>query len=203
MKLYYMPGACSMTAHIVLEWTGAPYQAQRMAHAELKTPEFLALNPAGAVPALEDGGWVLTQNVAILNYLAELHPQARLAGDGSARGRAEVNRWLGFVNADLHPAFKPLFGATAFLGDAAIIEQTKAQARKTVRALFERADRQLQGREWLTGSRSIADAYLYVVAGWTGMVGIDISDLAGLQGLIKRMNADPAVAKVRADEGLA
>lgn len=203
MKLYYLPGACSMTAHIVLEWTGAPYQTQRMAHGELKQPAFLALNPAGAVPALEDGGWVLTQNVAILNYLADLHPQAGLAGDGSARSRAEVNRWLGFVNSDLHPAFKPLFGGTAFLGDEAVIEQTKAQARKNVRALLERASRQLEGREWLAGSRSIADAYLYVVARWTGMVGIDIADLAGLQGLMKRMSADPAVARVLADEGLA
>src|SRR5699024_1727233 len=94
MKLYYMPGACSLATHIVLEWIGVPYTTQRLSHDELKQDAFLAVNPAGAVPALDIDGWVLTQNAAILGYLAESHPDAGLAGDGSPRGHAEVNRWF-------------------------------------------------------------------------------------------------------------
>ena len=119
MKLYTSPGACSLADHIVLQWTGAPFEAQIVSRADRKQPEFLRLNPAGAVPVLQVGDWVLTQNAAILNYLADKFPAARLAGDGTPEGRAEVNRWLSFVNADMHPAFHPMFGATAALGEEA------------------------------------------------------------------------------------
>ena len=76
MKLYYSPGACSLSDHIVLEWIGKPYATQKVSREELKTAEFKQLNPAGAVPVLEQDGWALTQNMAILNYLADMHPQA-------------------------------------------------------------------------------------------------------------------------------
>src|SRR3546814_3497844 len=99
MKLYYSPGACSLADHIVLEWIGKPYEAIRVSRDDRKSPEFLRLNPAGAVPVLQDGDWVLTQNMAVLNFLADSFPEARLGGDGTPRGRAEVNRWLAFVNS--------------------------------------------------------------------------------------------------------
>ena len=81
MKLYYSPGACSLSDHIVLEWTGAPYEAVRVSREERQTPAFRKLNPAGAVPVFEQDGWVLTQNAAILNYLADKFQQAKLGGD--------------------------------------------------------------------------------------------------------------------------
>ena len=87
MKLYYMPGACSLASHIVLEWLGKPYETHKLSRDELKGPEFLKINPLGAVPALADGDWTLTQNVAILEYLAEQAPQSKLMGDGSALPR--------------------------------------------------------------------------------------------------------------------
>ncbi len=87
MKLYYSPGACSLADHVVLEWIGKPYDAIKVSREDKKKPEFLAINPAGAVPALEHDGWVLTQNAAILNYLADLNPEAKLGGDGSAKTR--------------------------------------------------------------------------------------------------------------------
>src|SRR3546814_2563154 len=90
------------------------------------------LNPAGAVPVLQDGDWVLTQNMAVLNFLADSFPEVGLGGDGTLRGRAEVNRWLAFVNSDMHPAFKPLFGTTAYLEDEAFIEKSKDADRKSV-----------------------------------------------------------------------
>ena len=130
MKLYTSPGACSTADHIVLEWIGKPYQVQVVTREMRATPEFRALNPAGAVPVLEDDGWVLTQNMAILHYLTDRFPEAGLCGDGTPESRAEVNRWLAFVNADLHPAFKPLFGATAYLEDPALIEKSQLRGRK-------------------------------------------------------------------------
>ena len=111
LTLYSKPGACSLADHIVLRWAGAPFDVRIVDATQMKEPPFLALNPAGAVPVLVDGDWVLTQNAAILNYLADRCPEAGLGGDGSPEGRAEVNCWLALLNADLHPAFHPLLWA--------------------------------------------------------------------------------------------
>jgi glutathione S-transferase len=203
MKLYYSPGACSLADHITLEWIGKPYETVRVSRDERKAPAFLKLNPAGAVPVLEDGGWVLTQNAAILNFLADSFPDAGLGGDGTPKSRAEVNRWLAFVNSDVHPAFKPLFGATAYLEDDGAIDKSKRAALQSLRGLFERADGQLAGKDWLTGSRSIADPYLYVVTRWAKAQGVDLSGLANLERFVGNIEADAAVQKVLKDEGLA
>jgi len=203
MKLYYSPGACSLSDHIVLEWIGRPYEAVRVSRDERKSPAFLELNPAGAVPVLQDGDWVLTQNAAILNFLADSFPEARLGGDGTPKGRAEVNRWLSFVNSDVHPAFKPLFGATTYLEDEAVIARTKDAARASLRTLFERADARLAASEWIAGTRSIADPYLYVVTRWAKAQDVDLSGLDNLARFSARMEADPAVRKVLAVEDLA
>ena len=102
MKLYYMPGACSLASHIVLEWVGKPYETHKLSREALKEPDFLKVNPLGAVPALVDGDWAVTQNASILEYIAEQAPQSKLLGDGSARSRADVRRWLGFILSLIH-----------------------------------------------------------------------------------------------------
>ena len=203
MKLYYTPGACSLSDHIVLEWIGRPYEAVRVSREERKSPAYLAINPAGAVPAFEQDGWVLTQNAAILNYLADSFPDARLTGDGTARSRAEVNKWLAMANADIHPAFHPLFGATSYLEDPALIERSKQAARAKLRSLFERVDAQLAGRDWIAGTRSIADPYLFVVTRWAMAMEVDLSGLDNLQRFFERMLADPGVQGALRQEGLA
>ena len=203
MKLYTKPGACSTAVHIDLCWTGAPFELEVMDAESMKAPAFRALNPSGAVPVLVDGDFVLTQNAAIVGYIADRFPHAGLAGDGSARQRAEAARWLSFVNSDLHPAFKPLFGPAAFIEDPAQHDAVKAAARKRVRGLFESADRQLQGREWLAGFRSFADPYLYVTVLWAGRVGIDLSGLEALAAFKGRMDADAGVQRALKAEGLA
>ncbi|WP_417475324.1 glutathione S-transferase family protein [Luteimonas mephitis] len=203
MKLYYSPGACSLADHIVLEWIGKPYEAVRVSRDERKLPGFLKLNPAGAVPVLQDGDWTLTQNAAILNFLADTFPEAGLGGDGTPKGRAEVNRWLAFVNSDMHPAFKPLFGTLAWLGDDAAIEKGKGVARKTLRGMFERIDAQLAGNDWIAGSRSIADPYLYVVTRWAKGNDIDLSGLGNLENFIARIESDAAVQRVLKAEAAA
>jgi glutathione S-transferase len=203
MKLYYSPGACSLSDHIVLEWIGQPYEAVRLSREQRQTPEYLAINPAGAVPAFEEDGWVLTQNAAILNYLADRFPEARLGGDGSLRGRADVNKWLAMANADIHPAFHPLFGAPAYLEDPVLIERSKQAARDKLRVLFERVDRQLAGRDWITGSRSIADPYLFVVTRWALAMEVDLSGLDNLHRYCDHLLADPGVQRALQQEGLA
>ena len=203
MKLYYSPGACSLADHIVLEWIGKPYEAVRVSGDERKTPAFLALNPAGAVPVLEDDGWVLTQNASILNYLADLNPEAGLMGDGSPRGRAEVVKWLATVNSDIHPAFKPLFGAIAWIGDDALVAKGKDVARASLRGLFARVDAQLAGRDWVAGTRSIADPYLYVVLRWAKAMNVDLSGLGNLERFFNAMQADAGVRRALEQEGLA
>ena len=203
MKLYYSPGACSLSDHIVLEWIGQPYEAVRLSREQRQSPEYLAINPAGAVPAFEDDGWVLTQNAAILNYLADRFPEAHLGGDGSLRGRAEVNKWLAMANADIHPAFHPLFGAPAYLEDPALIDLSKQAARKKLRVLFERVDRQLAGRDWIAGGRSIADPYLFVVTRWALAMDVDLTGLDHLHRFFDRMLADAGVQRALQQEGLA
>ena len=203
MKLYTMPGACSMADHIALEWAGQPYITQNVSSEERATPEYRQLNPAGSVPVLDDDGWTLTQNAAILNYLADKFPEARLGGDGSARGRAEVNRWLGFLNSDMHPAFKPIFGTTDYLEDKATIEKTHANARKQLRGLFERVDAQLGRHDWIAGEhKSIADPYLFVMLRWAKGTNVDLSGLDNLKAFEQRMRADAGVQRVLKAEGI-
>jgi len=196
MKLYISPGACSMADHIVLDWTGQPCTAVIVSREQRATPDFRLMNPAGAVPVFEDDGWSLTQNAAILNYIADKFPDAKLGGDGTPKGRAEVNRWLGFLNSDMHPAFKPMFGSTNYLEDKAFIEKTHAHARKQLRGLFERVDAQLGKHDWLAGTRSIADPYLFVMLRWAKGNKVDLSGLDNLKKFEQRMRADAGVQRV-------
>ena len=204
MKLYYLPGACSLASHIVLEWIGVPYEAAAVARDKMKSPEYLQINPLGAVPALQDDdGWVLTENVAILNYLGDRFPDAGVTGDGTPRGRAEVNRWLGFLNSDVHKAFVPIFAPARFIDDETQHDAVQARARANIRPLLERIDRHLDGRDWLVGEHhSLADPYLYVILRWAGKQGVDLSGLDRLAAFRQRMEADSAVQAALKAEGL-
>ncbi|WP_201314209.1 glutathione S-transferase N-terminal domain-containing protein [Dyella sp. EPa41] len=203
MKLYYLPGACSLADHIVLEWIGRPYETYRVAREELGTPDYLRIHPSGAVPALQDDdGWVLTENAAILNYLADLNPEAKLGGDGSPRGRAEANRWLAFINSDLHPLFRPVFRPERFIDDEAAQEALRAKSIARLRGYYERLDAQLDGKDWLTGSRSFADPYLFVVLRWAMARGVDLGGLDNLARFHQRMLEDAGVKAAMRQEGL-
>jgi glutathione S-transferase len=201
MKLHSSAGACSLADHIALHWIGQPFEVAMVTREQRKSPAFLALNPAGAVPVLEHDGWVLTQNAAILNYFADAFPESKLGGDGSARSRAEANRWLAFLNADVHPAFHPYFGSTAYLGEEAAAK-TKDAAGQKLRGYFERLDAQLAGKDWLIGTRSFADPYLYVVTRWAKAVGVDLDGLSNLARHFDLMSADAGVQAALKTEGL-
>ncbi|NII11709.1 glutathione S-transferase N-terminal domain-containing protein [Oleiagrimonas sp. C23AA] len=203
MKLYYLPGACSLADHIALAWTGAPYEAEEVPRDQLKSPAFLAKNPAGSVPVLEDGHFVLTENIAILNYIAELHPGAHLNGDDSPQGRAEVNRWLGFLNSDVHKGFAPIFGPGKFTDDENQHEPLKAKARERLSELFGRIDQRLAASPWLAGAqRSVADAYLFVVWRWARAKQVNLGGYDHLAAFAQRMTDDPGVQQAMREEGL-
>lgn len=193
MKLYHMQGACSLADLIVLGWLGLPCEVVSMTLDSIKSPDYLAINPGGNVPLLVHDDFALTENVAILGYLADLYPQAGLAGDGSARGRAEVMRWLAFLNSDVHKAFKPLFSPARFLDERDLDAQLADKARHHIRGYLERLDSALAGRDWLTGHRSIADPYLYVVLRWALDMGVDMAGLDALASFHARLSLDPSV----------
>jgi len=201
MKLYYFPGACALASHIVLEWAGAPYETVKLDRAALKGPEFLKLNPNGAVPLLVDGDFVLSQNAAILFYIAERYPQAGLLGD-TPRARAEVMRWFGLLNSDVHPAFKPIFAPQRFLPDESQSAALAEAARGQVRTYLDQLNTRLQGRDWLVDSRSIADPYLLVMVRWALKLKIGVEGFGNLLRFRERMLADAGVrAAITAEEG--
>lgn len=202
MKLFTLPGTCSTSCHISLQWSGAAFELQVLTRDELKSESYLAINPVGSVPALLDGDFKLTQNAAIVGYIADTYPDAQLAGDGSARQRAEANRWLAYCNADLHPAFHALFGPARFIADESQHEALKATARERVRGILQRADSQLGDREWLAGFRSYADPYLYITLGWAAKTGVDLAGFDNLTAFRQRMAGDAGVQAAFRAEGL-
>jgi glutathione S-transferase len=193
MKLYYFPGSCALADHIVLEWIGAPYETVSMSAADVKTPEYLALNPEGVVPLLVEGDFTLTQNVAILSYLAERYPEARLLGDGTPKGRAQVLRWLALLNSDVHPAFRPIFVPARFLPEPKLARALADAAAVNVRRYFGLLDKRLEERRWLVDQRSIADPYLFVMLRWAIRLDIGLDGFPNLLEFAERMDADPAV----------
>ena len=207
MKLYTKPGACSTADHIALQWSGQPFQVEVMNAKTVKEPAYLAINPSGAVPAITDDGadggtFVLTQNAAIMGYIADKSPDAGLLGDGSAQQRAMASKWLAFCNSDLHPAFSPLFAPGVFISDAAQYDAVKDSARKRIRKNFEIANTALEGKQWLAGFRSVADPYLYVTLRWADAMKLDMSELSNLAAFKQRMQADPGVQAALKAEGL-
>lgn len=201
MKLYYLKGACSLATHIVLAWLGQPYSLQEMSRTTLKEPDFLKLNPLGAVPVLIDNDLILTQNAAILEYLAEIEPTCNLLGHSPA-SRAEIRRWLGVVNADIHRNFGIIFGAQSYIQDETAQAELITNTAKKLRTFFDVVNTQLENKDWVTGSRSIVDPYLYVVLRWADSLHIDLSGLNNLAKFKRHMEADPGVQKALAEEGL-
>lgn len=200
MKLYYFPGACSLACHIALQWAGVHHEAVRMSLQSIKSDAYLAMNPNGTVPLLVHGDFALTENAAILGYIADRHPEAKLLGDGGARGRAEVMRWLSFLNSDVHMAFKPIFSPSSFLADENQAAGLVERARAKVVAQLKQLDDQLEGRDWLAGTRSIADPYLFVVLRWALRRGVPLQGFANLARFQERMFADPGVIAAVTDE---
>lgn len=199
MRLYYFPGACSLADHIALKWSGLPHEAIRMDRDSIKSESYLKLNPAGAVPLLVQDDFVLSENVAILDYVASSAPDAALLGVG-LHGRAQTLRWLAYLNSDVHGAFKPLFSPRRFLDDESQAELIAESARTQVARHLEVLDRQLEGREWITGARSVADPYLFVMLRWATRHNISLEPFKNLLRFLERMYADAGAFSAIAEE---
>lgn len=152
------------------------------------------------MPALVDGDFVLTQNPAIYGYVSDMNPAAQLFGDGSAEQRAEATRWISYVGSDVHPVFKPLFSAARYGGEGACEAPVREAALKNIAAILGHAEHRLADRHWLAGFRSPADAYLYIMLRWARGLNVELGP--NLTALLTRLEADPGVQKVLADEGL-
>lgn len=202
MKLYYLPGACSLASHIALREAGASFDLDKLDNATKKTEagaDFLAINPKGYVPvlALNDND-VLTEGAAILQYIADQHPDAGLAPAVGTLERARLQEHLNFVASELHKAFSPLFKPDA-------TEAEKAAAKTRVAQKLDLVEKQLSdGRSYLLGDKfTVADAYLFVVANWTGPTGIGLDTWPHVAAFQQRVGSREAVQAALKAEGLA
>ena len=191
MDLYFSPLACSMASRIVLYETGAEARFHRVDTQAGRTADgadYRAINPKGLVPALKTAeGEVLTENAAILQFLADQAPAAGLAPNGIQRYR--LQQWLSFVGSELHKTvFTPLLSRTAD-------ETAKAAARASAVARFTYLDDHLAGREWLLDDFSVADAYLAAVLNWAQFVNLDLASYPNVTAYRERLAARPAVAR--------
>lgn len=204
IKLYYVPGACSLAPHVVLEWIGKPYQVEQV---DFNDPEFHKLNPAGAVPVLDTGeGWTLTQDGAVLQYLARRFPEANLGVSSSLREETELERWSAFFTGDLHPAFSPLFKPQRYTTaeDEPALDAVKAAAIKLVYKRYDLLESHLEGKDHiLAGKRTILDAYAFPMLRWGNKMLPDGLDRhPNLRRLHDSLATDSLVQKVLKDEGL-
>ena len=200
MKLYYTPGACSMSPHIVLSESGLPFE---LVLADLKThqladgSDYYAVNPKGYVPLLElDNGERLSEGPAIVQYIADQVPAKQLAPANGTMARYRLQEWLNFTTSEVHKGFSVLF-------NPAMPEEAKALARTRLVQRFTWVNSQLEGRQYLMGDTfTVADAYLFTVSNWTAHVGVDIKGLAALGAYMGRVAARPAVQAAMKAEGL-
>ncbi|MEG9489515.1 glutathione S-transferase family protein [Mannheimia indoligenes] len=207
MKLYGLVGACSFVPHVALEWVklhaNQDYEFQAVSREFIKTPEFLALNPRGAVPLLVDGDLVLSQNQAIVHYLDELYPDAKLFGSKTARDKAKAARWLAYFNADVHKSFVPLFRLPSYAeGNEELIKTIRRQAAEQILDQLATANEHLENHIFFGESISVADVYLYIMLNWCRRLGLDFSHLSQLSAFMQRVEADKGVDNVREQEGL-
>ena len=204
MKLYYLPGACSLAIHIILEWTSEPYEAEAVTRERTKSPEYLKLNPAGAVPALADGGRVYTQNSAIQKYLIDKYPRANLGPDPTPQGHYELNHWHGFLGGDLHPGCRPYFAPQRFHPDESAHQAIRATAFANLQRLYGIADRHMNGRDHvIAGRRTVIDAYLFTFSSWAARAFPNrLGDFPHLKRFVGNLLEDPGVATALADEGV-
>lgn len=198
MKLYYAPGACSLSPHIVAREAGLPVDLIRIdtkTHKTADGDDFYRINPLGYVPFLVlDNGETLIEGPAIVQYLADQKPDTGLMPKGFERYR--VASWLNFISTELHKQFSPLFGPDT-------PEVCKTIAKDNLAKRFAYLDGQLKGKSYLTGETfTAADAYLFVVTNWSRFHNIDLAQWPNLAAFMERVKARPAVRQAMKEEGL-
>ncbi|MCP3104688.1 glutathione transferase GstA [Myxococcus sp. K15C18031901] len=200
MKLFYTPGACSLSPHITLREAGLSFEVEKVDLRTKKTEsgaDFTAVNPKGYVPALKlDDGTVLTEGPAIVQYIADQAPQSKLAPANGTVARYQLQEALNFVSTELHKAFSPLF-------NPAFPDEGKKIFRDRIAARLATLDAQLKKSPYLTGEQfTVADAYLFTVLNWTRPMQIDLSPYPAVVEYHARVAARPQVQAAMAAEGL-
>jgi len=200
MKLYYLSGACSQAANIALREAGLKFDLVKVDRQTKQAADglnFNEVNPKGYVPALTlDNGETLTENVAVLQYIADRNPAARLAPPAGTMERYRLIEWLAFINSEIHKGFGPLFRKDA-------PEDTKAYARNNIATRAGWLNSSWGTRSFLMGEQfTVADAYLFVVLGWGKHAGIELGQWPQLQAFVARVGARPHVIEALKSEGL-
>jgi glutathione S-transferase len=200
MKLYYSPGACSLSPHIVLREAGLKFEpvlASTKTHKLLDGTDYYTINPKGYVPLLElDNGERLTEGPAIVQYIADQVPEKKLAPPNGTFARSRLHEWLNFTTSEIHKTYSPLF-------NPAVPEEYKTMAKAKLQDRYRWVDSQLEGKSYLLGDAfSVADAYLFTVTNWAKHVGIDLAPYKNLGAYMARVAARPAVQEAMKAEGL-
>jgi glutathione S-transferase len=201
MKLYYMPGACSLSPHIVAREAGIEIQLVKVDGKTKRTEDgadFLAINPKGYVPTLQlDSGEVLTEGPAIVQYLADLKPASGLAPANGTLARYHLQEVLGYINSEIHKAYSPLFKPDT-------PEATRQERKEYLHKRYALLDAVLAKQTWLLGEQfTAADAYLFTVTNWARHVELDLSAFPAILAFQKRVVSRPAVEAAMDAEGLA
>ncbi len=200
MKLYYSPGACSLSPHIALREAGLPFDMVKVDFATRRTAngdDYLAINPKGYVPALQlEDGSVLTEGPAIVQYIADRAPMSQLAPATGTTERYRLMEWLNFLTSEIHKNFSPLFNPKT-------PEETKAMAREALARRFDYISAQLGDKPYLMGDGfTVADGYLFTLLGWCRMTEVDLSKWPKLTAYVERVGRLPAVRAAMKAEGL-
>jgi glutathione S-transferase len=201
MKLYYSPGACSLSPHIALREAGIAFEAEMVDLGSKKTEsgaDYKAINPKGYVPALRlDDGQLLTEGPAIVQYIADQNPGSKLAPASGTPARYRLQEWLNYITAELHKSVGSLFNAK-------MPKEWQDQVKEGIAGRFDFLSKQLGGKSYLTGDTfTVADGYLYTVLSWTGHLGIDLGKWPVLKAYVDRVAQRPAVQAALKAEGLA
>ncbi|MFO7277984.1 MAG: glutathione transferase GstA [Pseudomonadota bacterium] len=200
MKLYYTPGACSLASHISLREAGIDFEGVQVDLRSKKTADgkdFTTINSKGYVPALQlDDGELLTENIAILQYIGDQKPDRKLAPPAGSRERYRLVEWLAFISTELHKGFSPFF-------NPATPDAYKGIARDRLVLRLDWLEKQLGSKQYLMGDQfTVADAYLFTILSWSGAAGLDLARWSGLKQYFDRVAARPAVEQARQAEGL-
>jgi len=200
MKLYYAPGACSLASNIALREAGIPFDAVKVDLRAKKTEggeDFAAINPKGYVPALRlDNGEVLTENVAVLQYIGDQNPDAKLVPPAGGMERYRLVEGLGFINSEVHKAHGIFFNPAAS-------DETKGIYRNAITRRYGWLQGVLTGRQFLLGSQfTVADAYLYTILRWAPLAGLELAEWPALKSYADRIAARPRVQDALRAEGL-
>jgi glutathione S-transferase len=202
LALYFSPGACSMASHIALEEIGQPYEEKQilLAKGEQKTPEYSKINPRGKVPALAVDGKILTENTAILTYLARRFPEKKLLPADPLEESRCISQMAWFSNT-VHPAYAHYVRPERFAEGDTAIAAVKEMAPKNFFAALQEVDSGMQGKQWMMGDQyTVVDPYALVFYGWGVRADLPMQQLANYTAWKDRMLQRPAVRKVLESE---